>query len=110
VGTESLSEVSYEPRDREVLLILAPVEGEPVHLCGICDFLLSGPGKPCPRCALINEDVAAALDAWRVARAWNDCTDAARSSPEYTATVQRPLNYQCLHVSPRWADRDNTAW
>jgi hypothetical protein len=51
-----------------VLLILAPIGGgEPVHLCGICGFELSGPGEPCPRCAIINEEVAAALDTQRVA-------------------------------------------
>jgi hypothetical protein len=48
-------------------LIRAPVEGEPMHLCGICGFVLSGPGEPFPRCALINEDLAAAIDAKRVA-------------------------------------------
>jgi hypothetical protein len=51
-----------------VLLILAPVDGgEPLHLCGICGFVLRKPGEPCPRYALINEDVAAVLDSQRVA-------------------------------------------
>jgi hypothetical protein len=67
LDSDVISDILYELRDREVLLILAPVEGEPVHLCGICGFVLSGPGEPCPRCALINEDVAAAIDAKRVA-------------------------------------------
>ena len=38
-----------------------------MHLCGICGFVLSEPGEPCPRCALANEDAAAAIDARRVA-------------------------------------------
>jgi hypothetical protein len=62
-----IPDILYELRDRDVLLILAPVEREPVHLCGICGFMLSEPGEPCPRCAMINEDVAAAIDARRVA-------------------------------------------
>jgi hypothetical protein len=111
LDTDVIPDIMSEVRDREAPLILAPmVGGELVHLCGTCGFALSGPAEPCPHCALTNEDVAAALDAWRVARAWNACTAAARSSPEYAATVQRPLNYPGLHVSPRWADRDNTAW
>jgi hypothetical protein len=68
ICSESLPEVLYELRNREVLLIVATVDGgEPVHLCGICGSVLSKPGEPCPRCALINEDVAAALDGRRVA-------------------------------------------
>ena len=54
--------------DREVLLIVAPVDGdERLHLCGNCGFVVGGPGEPCPRCALINEDVAVAFDGQRVA-------------------------------------------
>jgi hypothetical protein len=51
--------------DRQVLVILAAVDGEPVHLCGICGFPLSEPSEPCPRCALLDEDVAAAIDSRR---------------------------------------------
>jgi rubrerythrin len=67
LDSDVISDILYELRDREVLLLRAPVEGEPMHLCGICGFVPSGPGEPCPRCALINEDVAAAIDAKRVA-------------------------------------------
>jgi hypothetical protein len=66
ISSESLPEVVYELRDRDVLLILAPVDGdEPMHLCGICGFLLSRPGGPCSRRALVNEAMAMAVDeAW----------------------------------------------
>ena len=67
IGTDTVPEVLYGFRDRQVLMILAPVDGEPLHLCGICGFVLSKPGKPCPRCALHNEDAASALDGKRVA-------------------------------------------
>jgi hypothetical protein len=67
LDSDVISDILYELRDRDVLLIQAPIEGDPVHLCGICGFVLTGPGEPCPRCALINEDVAAAIDAKRVA-------------------------------------------
>jgi hypothetical protein len=30
-------------------------------LCGVCGLPLSGPGEPCPRCALLDEQVGAAL-------------------------------------------------
>lgn len=50
-----------------MLLILAAVDGEPVHLCGICGFVLEAAGEPCPRCALIDEDVASAIDCKRTA-------------------------------------------
>ena len=46
--------------------------GKQVHLCGICGFVLSKPGGPCPRCALINEDVAAAMDGKSVAESVED--------------------------------------
>ena len=73
IGTEVISEVLYRLRRRRVLLILAPVDGgELVHLCGICGFVLSKPGEPCPRCALIDEDVAAAIDVKRVAESVED--------------------------------------
>ena len=50
------------------MLIVALIDGgDPVHLCGICGFVLGGPCELCPRCALINEDVAVALDGRRVA-------------------------------------------
>ena len=40
IGTDVIPDILYELRDREVLLILAPVEGgEQVHLCGICGFV-----------------------------------------------------------------------
>jgi hypothetical protein len=49
LGTDVIPDILYELRDREVLLILAPIEGgEPVHLCGICGFVLREPGEPCP--------------------------------------------------------------
>ena len=67
IGAQNIPHVLYPHRDREVLLILAAVDSQPVHLCGICGFELSVPGEPCPRCAIINEDVAAAIDAKRVA-------------------------------------------
>ena len=68
IGAENIPEVLYQFRDRQVLLILARVDGgEPIHLCGICGFVLSEPGDPCPRCALLDEDVAGALDGKRVA-------------------------------------------
>ena len=68
IGTENIPDVLYQLRDRDVLLILAPVDsGELVHLCGICGFVLEAPGEPCPRCALLDEDVAGALDGQRVA-------------------------------------------
>ena len=68
VGPDILDDVLYAHKGRQVLLILAPVDGgEPVHLCGICGFVLSKPGDPCPRCALLDEDAAAALDGKRVA-------------------------------------------
>ncbi len=67
LGSDVIPDIPYELRDREVLLTLVPVDGgEPVHLCGICGFALSEPGEPCPRCALLNEDVAAAIDGRRV--------------------------------------------
>jgi hypothetical protein len=28
----------------------------------VCGFVLTGPDEPCPRCALFDEDVAAAID------------------------------------------------
>ena len=67
IGAQNIPNALYPHRDREVLLILASVDSEPVHLCGICAFELSAPGEPCPRCAIITEDVAAAIDAKRVA-------------------------------------------
>ena len=68
IGTESLPEVLYELRNRKVLLILAPVDGgEPVHLCGICGFVSSKPGEPCPCCALIDDEVATPIDGKRLA-------------------------------------------
>ena len=67
IGSNTVSEVLYQLRDRQLLIILAPVEGEPVHLCGICGFTLSKPSEACPRCALHNEDAASALDGKRVA-------------------------------------------
>lgn len=55
-------------RDRGVRLILAPIDvGGLVHLCGLCGFVLSKPGEPCPRCALLDEDIAAAIDGKRAA-------------------------------------------
>jgi hypothetical protein len=33
----------------------------------ICGFVLSGPDEPCPRCALLREEAAEALDSQRVA-------------------------------------------
>ncbi len=68
VGAEVLSEALYGLRGREVVLILAAVGGrEPVHLCGVCGFELGEAGEECPRCALVDEDVAAAIDGKRVA-------------------------------------------
>ena len=68
IGSEKIPDVLYQLRDRDVLLILTPVDnGEPVHLCGICGFVLEAPGDPCPRCALLDESVAGALDGKRVA-------------------------------------------
>ena len=55
------------PRDRQVLFILPSVDGgDPVHLCGLCRFVLGKPGEPCPPCAQIDEDVAAEIDSRRV--------------------------------------------
>lgn len=34
---------------------------------GMCGFVLEAPGEPCPRCALIDEDVASAIDGKRTA-------------------------------------------
>ena len=68
VGPDILDDILYAHNDRQVFLILAPVDGgEPVHLCGISGFVLEAPGDPCPRCALLDEDVAGALDGKRVA-------------------------------------------
>jgi hypothetical protein len=67
LDSDVIPDILYKLPDCEVLLILAPIEGEPMHLCGICGFVLSGPGEPCPHCALTNEAVAAAIDAKRVA-------------------------------------------
>ena len=67
LGANIISETLYQLRDRELLISLAPVEGKPVHLCGVCGFTLSKPGELCPRCALHNEDAASALDGKRVA-------------------------------------------
>ena len=68
LGAENIPDVLYQFRDRDVLLVLAPVDGgEPVHLCGLCGFVLQAPGDPCPRCALLDESVAATIDAKRVA-------------------------------------------
>jgi hypothetical protein len=67
IGAANIPDVLYRFRDRLALLILAPVKGGPVHLRGIFGFVLSKPGEPCPRCALINEDVVAALSSRRVA-------------------------------------------
>jgi len=62
VGDEVLGEFLYPFRDRQVVLILAPISGEPVHLCGICGFVLERPGQGCPRCALANEEAGAILE------------------------------------------------
>ena len=44
LDSDIISDILYELRDREVLMILASVDrGEPVHLCGICGFVLSVP-------------------------------------------------------------------
>ena len=72
IDGENIPDVLYPFRDRQALLILALVDGEPVHLCGICRFVLSKPGYPCPRCALIDEDIVAALDRRRVAESVED--------------------------------------
>ena len=73
IGSENIPDLLYELRGRQMLLILAPVDdSESVHLCGICGFVLSKPGEPCARCALVNEDVAATLDNRRVAESVED--------------------------------------
>lgn len=49
IGPEKIPDLLGQLRDREVFLIVAPINGgEPVHLCGICRFGLSKPGEPCP--------------------------------------------------------------
>ena len=73
IGSENIPDLLYELRDRQVLLILASIDdGEPVHLCGICGFVLEKPGDPCPRCALLNEEVGETLDSQRVAESVED--------------------------------------
>jgi hypothetical protein len=67
VGADVIPDVLYPLKDRQVLLILAAVDGDPVHLCGVCGFVLSAPGEHCSRCALTDEGVAAAIDARRTA-------------------------------------------
>jgi hypothetical protein len=67
IGGETIPDILYQFRDRQAILILAPVEGDPVHLCGICGFVLSESGESCPRCALLDEDVAATIDGKRTA-------------------------------------------
>jgi hypothetical protein len=37
-------------------LILAAVDGEPVHLGGVCGFELQEPGQLCAHCALMDEE------------------------------------------------------
>jgi hypothetical protein len=54
-GDQVLGEFLYPFRERQVVLIQAPVGGEPVHLCGVCGFALERPGQDCPRCATSNE-------------------------------------------------------
>ena len=81
IGSNTVSEVLYQLRDRELLIILAPVEGEPVHLCGVCGFTLSKPGEPCPRCALHDEDAASALDGKRVAESVEEWLTSQRQPP-----------------------------
>ncbi len=74
VGDQVLGEFLYPFRERQVVLILAPVGGEPVHLCGVCGFVLEEPGQDCPRCAMSNErdgaiiqerrDLVAGVEQW----------------------------------------------
>jgi predicted esterase len=66
IGTQNIPDALYLHRDSEMLLIVANVDREAVHRCGICGFELSVPGEPCPRCAIINEDVAASIATKRV--------------------------------------------
>jgi hypothetical protein len=68
LDTDVITNILFEVRDRDVLSIPAPVDGdELVHLCSICGFVLGEPGVPCPRYVLINEELGAALDNQRAA-------------------------------------------
>jgi hypothetical protein len=112
LNTDVIPDILHELRDREVLLILSPVRvGEPAHLCAVCGFVLSEPGEPCPRCALINEEVAAAIDGKRVAEsveAWlKDRAKPPTPHPieEELAKIQQVLGALAECPPLAWADK-----
>ena len=112
LGPDILDDVLYAHKHREMLLILAPVDGgEPVHLCGVCGFVLEAPGDPCPRCALLDEDVAGALDGKRVAESvekWlGDKTEPLRIHPMETELAKIQAALDALEGCPPlwWTDK-----
>ncbi len=110
VGTDVIPNVLYPLKDRRVLLILAAVDGEPVHLCGVCDFPLSAPGEDCPRCALTNEDVAAAMDGKRTVAAVERWLAGGQEQEQHPLEVEREKIQAALDALDEcpplwWADR-----
>jgi hypothetical protein len=69
LGDVDLGEHLEKYRDRDVVVIIAPVgEAEAKQVvCGICGFVLNEVGE-CPRCKLITEEAAKELKAQREAQ------------------------------------------
>jgi hypothetical protein len=112
IGFQNIPDVMYQLPDREVLMILAPVDGgEPVQLCGICGSVLNGPGESCSRCALFNESVAAALDNRRLAESVEEWLKGQSGAPAphpleaEPDKIQKALDALKESPPPWWADR-----
>ena len=85
--------------------------GEPLHLCGVCGFVLEAPGDPCPRCALLDADAASAIDGKRTAADVEHWLKGQRPEPKphpLQAELERlGATLEALEASPPlwWADK-----
>jgi hypothetical protein len=61
IGGQAILPLLYGFRNRHVILIVAEAEQEPAHLCPVCGYELTGPGELCPRCAQVDNEIAASL-------------------------------------------------